>query len=150
MKPKRKYTATEVKRFIRTMKAAKAAEADSVRIYSDALLLVTVVVEIDGEWWLVPRSRDGWQRRQRLTLTPLAETERLTPAVGISPEWLGITAERGGDQNRLNPTEREQTRNSLLSKFVQAAGTLGPENQAQATESPPQGQGGRDSQHSPQ
>ena len=91
MTTKRKPTRSEVQTFITSMKAMKAAErTNGVRIYSDALLRVCVVVELGGQWWLVPRSRDGWQRRQRLTLTPEVRLDRLTPAKHIDAAWLGV------------------------------------------------------------
>lgn len=91
MTSKPKYTTTEVQACIKRMKAMKAAErAGGVNIYSDALLRVTVVVEVDGDWWLVPKSRDGWSRRQRLRLTPSARLERLRPARHIDAAWLCI------------------------------------------------------------
>lgn len=75
-------------------KNLKQAEwAGDARIFTDALLRVTVVVELDGQWWLVPKSANGWARRQRLRMTPEAQTERLQPARGISPAWLGIQGE---------------------------------------------------------
>ena len=99
MTTKRKPTQTETQRFIQRMRRMKANEkANGVNIYSDALLRVTVVVELGGVWWLVPRSRDGWHRRQRLTLTPEVRLERLTPAAGISPEWLGVTVGPARDE----------------------------------------------------
>lgn len=63
----------------------------NVNIYSDNLLRVTVVVELGGQWWLVPRRAGGWAGRQRLQLSPRTELERLTPALGITAEWLGVT-----------------------------------------------------------
>jgi len=93
MKTKRP-TQTSTREFIGRMRRMKQAErAGGVRIYSDALLRVTVVVELGGEWWLVPKSAGGWARRQRLNMTPDAQTERLRPARGISPAWLGIQEE---------------------------------------------------------
>ncbi len=89
MKTKR-YSQAEIREFIRDMRAVKEAERANVNIYTDALLLVTVVVELGGQWWLVPRSRGGWQRRRRLRLSPQAELERLTRARHISADWLGI------------------------------------------------------------
>jgi len=67
-------------------------------IYSDALLPVCVVVEADGELWLVPRRPGGWSSRQRLTMTPEARQQRLTPARDATAAWLGIVAaEKTGD-----------------------------------------------------
>jgi len=87
MKTKPEYSGRKLK----TLREAKQAErAGGVRIFTDALLRVTVVVELGGEWWLVPKSANGWARRQRLNMTPAAQTERLRPARGISPAWLGI------------------------------------------------------------
>lgn len=60
-----------------------------VKIYADALLKVTVVVQIGNDWWLVPKSANGWKRRQPLRLTPQVELERLQP-VHIDAGWLGI------------------------------------------------------------
>ena len=89
MTTKPRYTKTEVKQFIATMRAAKAAERIDVNIYTDALLRVTVVVEVGGVLWLVPKSANGWKRRQRLRLTSQVELERLQPSY-ISAAWLGI------------------------------------------------------------
>ena len=90
MTAKPKYSSSEVKAFIATMRAAKAAERiDDATIYTDALLRVTVIVELGGVLWLVPKSPNGWKRRQRLRLTPQAELERLRPA-NISAAWLGV------------------------------------------------------------
>lgn len=65
-------------------------KAGGVEIFTDSLLRVSVVVRHGSDSWLVPKTANGWQRRQRLTLTPLAELDRLQPAHGISPAWLGI------------------------------------------------------------
>ena len=95
MKTKRKpkHTEAEARRFFKTMRKAKESERSTgVRIYSDALLRVTVVVELDGVLWLVPKTANGWQRRQRLNMTPEVRTERLTPARLIDAAWLGIEA----------------------------------------------------------
>ena len=87
---KRKPTEAETRRFIQRMRRMKASEkGGGVNIYADNLLRVTVVVDVDGEWWLVPKSPNGWKRRQRLRLTPQAELERLRPA-NISAAWLGV------------------------------------------------------------
>jgi len=59
-------------------------------IYHDALLRALLVVEHDRRLWLVPNRAGGWAARQRLTMTPAARTERLTPAGDITPAWLGI------------------------------------------------------------
>ena len=86
----RSYATSEVKQFITKLNAAKQAEqAGGVRIFEDNLLKVTVVVESGGDWFIVPKSKNGWQQRQRLRLTPLVELERLRP-VHIDAGWLGI------------------------------------------------------------
>lgn len=74
------------------MRRMKANEkANGVEVFTDNLLRVCVVVRHGADWYLVPKCADGWQRRQRLTLTPQAELDRLTPALGVSAEWLGVT-----------------------------------------------------------
>lgn len=94
MKRKPTHSQTEIREFIATMREGKAAErGGGVRIYSDTLLRVTVVVELGGVWWLVPRSRNGWQRRQRLSMTPAVRLDRLTPATHIDAAWLGMQGE---------------------------------------------------------
>ncbi|MBC8868435.1 MAG: hypothetical protein H8E44_03415 [Planctomycetes bacterium] len=70
----------------------EAEKTGGVEIFTDSLLRVTVVVEAGGQWYLVPKSANGWKRRQRLHLSPLTELQRLQPARGISPAWLGIQA----------------------------------------------------------
>ena len=86
----RKHTQTEVREFIATMRQAKEAERSTgVWIYSDALLRVTCVVEVDGEWFLVPKTANGWQRRQRLNMAAVARADRLRPA-NIDAAWLGV------------------------------------------------------------
>ena len=94
MTTKRKPTEAETRRLFQTMREAKAAEqaerANGVRIYTDAMLKVTVVVEVDGVLYLVPKSKDGWQRRQRLNMAAVARADGLTPARYISAAWLGI------------------------------------------------------------
>lgn len=60
--------------------------------YSDRLLRALVVVERRGEWWLVPRAPDGWQRRTRLTMSAEARRERLRPIFDIDGSQLGIPA----------------------------------------------------------
>ncbi len=69
---------------------------NNTTIYQDALLRASVVVEAGGELWFVPRRPGGWASRQRLTMTPEAQAERLRPARGISPAWLGIQARERG------------------------------------------------------
>ncbi len=64
-----------------------------MKIYSDRLLRISVVVENDAGLWIVPRAAGGWQRRQRLNMTPQAQAERLRPARGIDLAWLGIPDE---------------------------------------------------------
>ncbi len=59
-------------------------------VYRDTLLRRCVVVENEAGLWLVPRSSDGWRRRQRLTMTAAAQTERLKPARDIEPAALGV------------------------------------------------------------
>ena len=68
----------------------QAERSMNVNIYSDALLRVTVVVELGGVLWLVPKSANGWQRRQRLNMAAVARADGLTPARYISAAWLGI------------------------------------------------------------
>ena len=94
---KQKPTRSETKRFIDNMRAMKANEqANGVGIFTDNLLKVCCVVRHGADWWLVPRSRDGWQRRQRLRLTPEVRLERLKPA-SIDASWLGIGDGGQGD-----------------------------------------------------
>lgn len=71
-------------------KHTQAERTRDVAVYDDCLLRVTVVVRHRAEWWLVPRSRDGWKRRQRLNITPQVELERLTLAWHVTADWLGI------------------------------------------------------------
>lgn len=73
------------------MKEAKLT--NNVNIFTDSLLRATVVVEAGGQWYLVPKSANGWKRRQRLNITAAVRLERLRSARHISPEWLGILAE---------------------------------------------------------
>ena len=78
MKPIPTHRPNEVRDFIATMRQAKEAEGRpertpmpaNVNIYTDALLRVTVVVEINGVLWLVPKSTNGWVGRPRLNMTP--------------------------------------------------------------------------------
>lgn len=87
---KRKYSTTEVKACIQRMQTMKQAErSNEVQVFTDCLMRACVAVRVGADWFIVPRSRNGWSRRQRLTLTPLAELERLRPAA-IDPAWLGI------------------------------------------------------------
>lgn len=65
-----------------------------MRIFRDASLRVSVVVETGGELWLVPRRPGGWSSRQRLAMTDAARAERLTPARDVQPDWLGISPSR--------------------------------------------------------
>jgi hypothetical protein len=65
-------------------------------IYRDSLLKALVVVEHDGDLWLVPRSRGGWSRRLPLRMTDAARAERLKPARDVDPAWLGITSPTEG------------------------------------------------------
>lgn len=67
-------------------------------VYSDRLLRASVVVETAGGLWIVPRTPGGWQRRQRLTMTPEARADRLKTAGNIAADWLGIP-EGGGVKN---------------------------------------------------
>ncbi len=61
--------------------SAKVGEA--IGVFNDKLLRACVVVELsDGSTWLVPNSKNGWQRRGRLTMTGAAKSERLTVAKG--------------------------------------------------------------------
>jgi hypothetical protein len=62
-------------------------------IFRDTLLRSSVVVEHADAMWLVPRVPSGWQRRQRLTLTPAARSKRLKPGRDVDAGWLGIAAE---------------------------------------------------------
>ena len=92
MKTKRKPTEAETRRFIQRMRRMKANEkANGVEIFTDNLMRVCVVVRHGADWYLVPRTANGWSRRQRLQLSPLVELERLQPARDISPDWLGIS-----------------------------------------------------------
>ena len=89
---KHKPTRPETKRFIAKMRRMKEAErGGGVEIFTDNLLRVTLVVRHGSDWWLVPKTANGWQRRQRLNITPEVRTERLTPATGITAAWLGVT-----------------------------------------------------------
>ncbi len=89
MKPN--YSTSEIKDSMRTLKAAK--QAGDVEIYSDNLLRVCVVVRHGDDWYIVPKSANGWSRRQRLDMTPEVRLERLRPARHIAPAWLGVQAE---------------------------------------------------------
>lgn len=92
MKPN--YSTSKVKACIRRMKAMKAAERDGgVEVFEDDLMRACVAVRVGPSWYIVPKSKGGWARRQPLRLTPEAELERLRPAKHISPGWLGILAE---------------------------------------------------------
>ena len=64
-----------------------------MRILTDRLLRVSVVVENDAGLWLCPRRPGGWQNKTRLTMTPQARSERLRPAKGIDAATLGIPEE---------------------------------------------------------
>ena len=57
----------------------------AVTIFADSLLRASVVIDLDGELFIVPNCEGGWLQRQRLNLTPEARTERLQPARGVSP-----------------------------------------------------------------
>lgn len=73
--------------------SAECAQADrtnQVNVYTDSLLRASLVVETAGQLWLVPRSRNGWSRRHKLTMTPAAKRERLRPARGVTADWLGV------------------------------------------------------------
>lgn len=64
-----------------------------MRIYTDKLLRVSLVVEHGGELWLVPQRPGGWTHRSRITMTAQARAERLKPARGIDAAGLGIPME---------------------------------------------------------
>ena len=100
-------TEAETRRFVQRMKAMKQAEQNNgVEIFTDALMRATIVVKVDGVLWLVPKSANGWSRRQRLNMSPLVELERLRPALGITPEWLGVqgTLTQGACARESTPT----------------------------------------------
>jgi hypothetical protein len=79
----------------------KARRADSPTVvYRDTLLRVMLVVEHDGQLWLVPRRPGGWSSRQRLTMTPEARRERLRAARDVTPGCLGIP---GGNERESGP-----------------------------------------------
>jgi len=59
-------------------------------IFNDDLLRTLLVVEHQGELYLCPRWPGGWSSRQRLTMTPAARQQRLTPARDSTPAWLAI------------------------------------------------------------
>ena len=84
-----------------------------MQAYTDRLLRSSVVVEDQGGLWLVPRSQGGWQRRQRLTLSPEARVERLSPARGIDLAWLGIAQDGPKPIMKAEPAPVE-TRRRLL------------------------------------
>ena len=91
MKTKPKYSDRQVKTCIANMRRMKQAEQNNgVEIFTDNLLRVCCVVRHGAEWWLVPKSADGWQHRQRLRLTPEVRLDRLKPAKGITAAWLGV------------------------------------------------------------
>lgn len=71
----------------------RVEHADQVTVYTDSLLRASLVVEADGQLWIVPRSEGGWSRRQRLRLTDDARAERLRPARGVSADWLGVPSD---------------------------------------------------------
>jgi hypothetical protein len=73
-----------------TIRTRTIQEGTEMNLFKDKLLRASLVVETAGEWFLVPRTKDGWQRRLPLKLTEAARTERLTPAKGVDPTWLGI------------------------------------------------------------
>ena len=103
MKTKSKPTEAEVKTCIANMRAMKEAErGGGVEIFTDNLMRATVVVKAYGVLWLCPKCQGGWARRQRLHLSPLVELERLTPAAGISPEWLGVPRLDAGEGQRTD------------------------------------------------
>jgi hypothetical protein len=64
-----------------------------MKLYTDKLLRVSIVAEVDGQLWMVPRRAGGWAGRLRLQLTDQARSERLTVAKGIDPAWLGLIPE---------------------------------------------------------
>jgi len=69
----------------------RGTRSEAPTIFHDRLLQASVVVELAGALWLVPRVQGGWARRTRLMMTPEATASRLTPA-DIKPAWLGITS----------------------------------------------------------
>ena len=86
-------------------------ETTAAAVFSDRLLRVSVVVETAAGLWLVPRAAGGWQRRQRLTMTPEARAERLTPARDVAAAWLGCP-EGDGDKTECEtapPTSARPT-----------------------------------------
>lgn len=74
----------------RTRRRPETHSNQTVAVYSDRLLRASVVVQTPDSLWLVPRAADGWQRRQRLTMTDAARSDRLRAVTDISPGWLGI------------------------------------------------------------
>jgi len=85
------YSEHEVQRFMPTMRAVKETErTNDVEIFTDALMRSSLVVQDGGgQLWIVPRCRDGWRRRHKLTLTSEARSERLRPAK-VDRTWLVI------------------------------------------------------------
>ncbi len=89
----------------------QALQPDSIAavVYSDRLLRASVVVEAAGGLWIVPRTPGGWQRRQRLTMTPEARADRLKTARNIAADWLGIPediADKNECENRPRMNDR--------------------------------------------
>lgn len=77
-------------------------------IYKDSLLRASVVVSHDGRLWLVPRRAGGWATRQRLTMTPEAQRERLRPERKTDPAWSDIKRpieRENGPRANEGPTE---------------------------------------------
>lgn len=70
-----------------------------MRAYHDRQFRTLVVVEDQhGGLWLVPRSRGGWHRRQRMTLTAEKRSDRLTPDPDVDLEWIGIVEAATGSE----------------------------------------------------
>lgn len=109
MKRKRKQSQAETRRFIERMKAMKQTErAGDVEVFDDNLLRVTVAVRVGADWYMVPKRAGGWQHRQRLTITPEVRSERLKPAKGIDPAWLGVQVTSSGAEagSTSQPSQR--------------------------------------------
>jgi hypothetical protein len=99
------------RRRLDTQPQALRDDPTAARVYWDRLLRASVVVEAAGGLWIVPRTPGGWQRRQRLTMTPEARADRLKPARNIAADWLGIP-EDGADKTECENRPRMNDRPS--------------------------------------
>jgi len=75
----------------------------------------------------VPRSRDGWKRRQRLTITPLVELERLRPAC-IDVTWLVSATCNEMQKHResmAQSPENERQRTKSSQRDIRVTETIG-------------------------